>query len=115
MPILREAGIPEELITLIASHADYMNIPRDTPAAKVLYAVDELSGFLIACALVRPSKKLAEVEVAGVKKRMKEKAFARAVDRDAIVKGAEALGVPLDEHIRFCLDALLAHAGELGV
>ena len=115
MRILREAEMPEELITLIASHADYMNIPRDTPAAGVLYAVDELSGFLIACALVRPSKKLAEVEVSGVKKRMKEKAFARSVDREAIVKGAEALGVPLDEHVRFCLDALLLHAEELGV
>ena len=115
MVILREAGFSEDLITLIASHADYMNIPRDTPAAKVLYAVDELSGFLIACALVRPSKKLAEVEVSGVKKRMKEKAFARSVDRDAIFKGAEVLGIPLDEHIRFCLDALLAHAEELGV
>ena len=115
MKIMREMNMSEDLITLIASHADYTGVPRDTLGAKVLYAVDELSGFLIACALIKPSKKLADVGVASVKKRMKEKGFARAVDRDAIVKGAEALGVPLDEHIRFCIDALLPHAGELKV
>ena len=115
MKILREMGMDEALLTLIASHADYTHTPRDTPAAKVLYAVDELSGFLIACALIKPSKKLADVDVQSVKKRMKEKGFARAVDRDAIIKGAEALGVPLDEHIQFCLNSLLPHAGELKV
>ena len=115
LPILREKGYDEELVLAVGSHADYMSIPRDTPLRKALYAVDELSGFLIACALVRPSKKLSEVEVPSVLKRMKEKAFARSVDRECIVKGAEALGVPLEEHIRFCLGALLPHAGELGV
>lgn len=113
--ILRERGWAEELALAIGSHADYMDIARDTPMRKALYAVDELSGFLIACALVRPSKKLAEVEVPSVLKRLKEKAFARSVDRDCIVKGAEALGVPIEEHIRFCLGALLPHAEELGI
>jgi putative nucleotidyltransferase with HDIG domain len=113
--ILRGMGMDEALITLIASHADYTNTPRDTQASKVLYAVDELSGFLIACALIKPSKKLADVDVQSVKKRMKEKGFARAVDREAIMKGAEVLDVPLDEHIRFCLDSLLTHAPDLKI
>jgi putative nucleotidyltransferase with HDIG domain len=115
LPILRKKGFAEELALAVGSHADYMGIPRDTPVRKALYAVDELSGFLVACALVRPSKKLAEVEVPSVLKRLKEKAFARSVDRECIVKGAEGLGVPLEEHIRFCLDALRPHAAELGV
>jgi len=115
LKILRERGWAEELALAIGSHADYMNIPRDTPMRKALYAVDELSGFLTACALIKPTKKLADVEVPFVLKRMKEKAFARSVDRECIVKGAEGLGVPLEAHIRFCLDALLPRAAELGI
>ncbi len=115
LKILRDRGWAEELALAIGSHADYMDIPRDTPTRKALYAVDELSGFLIACALIKPEKRLEAVDVPFVLKRMKEKAFARSVDRECIVKGAEALGVPLEEHIRFCLEALRPHAGELGV
>jgi putative nucleotidyltransferase with HDIG domain len=113
--ILRERGWAEELALAIGSHADYMDIPRDTPMRKALYAVDELSGFLVACALIKPSRKLADVEVPFILKRMKEKAFARSVDRDCITGGAESLGVPLEEHIRSCLEALRPRAGELGI
>lgn len=113
--ILAELGHPEEMIRAIASHADYMDIPRESRMEKTLYAVDELTGFLIATALVRPSQKIAEVKVKSVKKRFKEKAFARAVDREAIFKGAEGLGVPLEEHIQFVLDAMIEIADELGV
>ena len=90
----------------VASHADYMGIPRDTPMKKTLFAVDELMGFITAVALVRPSKSVMDVEPSSVRKKMKDKAFARAVSREDIVKGAEELGVPLDEHIAFVIGAM---------
>ncbi len=111
--ILRERGWPEEWVTTIASHADYMGVPRDTPAAKALFAVDELSGFLTACALVRPDKAIAEVKAKSVRKKLKDKAFARGVNRDDIFQGAEALGVELSEHIEFVRDAMATIADEL--
>ena len=113
--ILRERGWPEDWILTAASHADYMGIPRDTPGAKVLFAVDELSGFLTACALVRPDKSIADVRVKSVKKKLKDKAFARAVNRDDVRNGAEDLGVDLGEHIEFVRDAMATIAAELGL
>ncbi len=115
MEILRERGWPEDLIRVVGSHADYTGIPRDSLMAKSLYAVDELSGFLTAVAYVRPSRKIADVEVSSVRKKMKDKAFARAVSRDDIVKGAEDLGVPLDAHIANCIAALTSAAELLGI
>jgi predicted hydrolase (HD superfamily) len=97
------------------SHADYAGIARESPMEKTLYAVDELVGFITAVALVRPNKSLAEVDVAAVRKKMKDKAFARTVNRADIVKGAEALGVPLDEHIAFVITALQQIAPQLGL
>lgn len=113
--ILRERGWPEELVTAVASHAEYMNIPRVTPMRKVLFAVDELVGFITAVALVRPSKSVMDVEASSVRKKMKDKAFARSVNRDDIVKGAESLGIPLDEHITFVIRALQRIAPDLGL
>ncbi len=115
MEILKEKGYSKDLIEAIGSHADYTKIPRDNLMKKTLYAVDELSGFLIAVALIKPSKKLKDVDVVSVKKRMKEKGFARSVDRNAIIKGAEELSIPLEEHIKFCIDSLLPFSEELGV
>jgi putative nucleotidyltransferase with HDIG domain len=106
MKILAERGWPADWIRIAASHADYMGIPRDSRAAKALFAVDELSGFLVACALVRPDKAIAEVKVKSVKKKLKDKAFARAVNRDDVRNGAEELGVDLGEHIAFVRDAM---------
>ncbi len=111
--ILKERGYSEEVRRTILSHADYMNVPRDTQMAKCLFACDELSGFIIACAVVRPNK-IADLEVSSVKKKMKDKAFARNVSREDIQKGAAELGVPLDEHIRFVIDAMKAVAPRLG-
>jgi putative nucleotidyltransferase with HDIG domain len=113
--VLRERGYPEEIIQAILSHADYMNVPRDTPIKKVLYACDELAGFITAVTLVRPNKSLAEVNVSSVKKKLKDKAFARTVNRDDIRTGVEELGVELDKHIAFCLEAMKAIAEELGL
>ena len=113
--MLRERGWPEDILDDIASHADYLNVPRDTPARKALYAVDEMCGFIIACALVKPSKSIHEVEVAGVKKKMKDKAFARAVKREDITDGAELLGLSVEEHVGNCLRAMQARAEELGL
>ncbi len=104
--ILADRGWPEELVRAIASHADYMGVPRDTPMAKALYAVDELCGFLTACALVRPDRSIAAVEVKSVKKKLKDKAFARGVNRDDVRRGAEELGVELGAHIAFVRDAM---------
>lgn len=104
--ILKEKGFEDEFINSILSHADYTNIPRDTLLKKVLFACDELAGFITAVALVRPNKKLSEVEVNSVKKKMKDKAFAKNVSREDIIKGAEELNIPLDEHIQFCINAL---------
>jgi putative nucleotidyltransferase with HDIG domain len=113
--ILREHGYSEELIRAILSHAEYSGVSRQTPLEHALFACDELAGFLTACAYVRPSKSILDLEVSSVKKRMKDKAFARAVSREDIVKGAEELGVPLDEHIAFCIAAMREHADALGL
>jgi len=112
---LERQGWPGELRTAILGHADYSGVPRVSHLAKVLFACDELAGFLTACALVKPGKSIAEVEAAGVRKKMKDKAFARAVHREDIVKGAAELGVDLDAHIAFCIEAMKKRAGELGL
>ena len=113
--ILAARGYPEQLRRAILGHASYTGVPRDTLLAKVLYAVDELCGFLVACALVRPSRSLADLEVSSVKKKLKDKAFARGVNRDEVRQGTEELGVPLDEHIRFVIEALRPGERELGL
>jgi predicted hydrolase (HD superfamily) len=110
---LRQQGWSEEICHAILSHADYSGVSRETPLEKTLYAVDELSGFVMAVALVRPSKSIHEVEVASVKKKMKDKAFARAVNRDDIIRGATELGLPLDEVITGVITALRADADRL--
>ncbi len=112
---LREAGWPEEVLHAILAHADYSGVRPETHLDKTLFACDELSGFLTACALVKPSKAIADVEVAGVTKKMKDKAFARAVKREDITLGAELLGVGLEQHVETCLVAMQARAGELGL
>ena len=112
---LRGQGWSEEICRAILSHADYSGVSRDTPLEKTLYAVDELSGFVSAVALVRPSKSIHEVEVASVKKKMKDKAFARAVNRDDIVRGAEELGMPLENVIAEVITALRSDAERLGL
>ena len=112
---LRENGWSEEVCRAILSHADYAGVARETPMEKTLYAVDELSGFVMAVAFVRPSKSVHEVEVSSVKKKMKDKAFARAVNRDDIVHGAEELGMPLDDVIANVIAALRADADRLGL
>jgi len=113
--ILRSKGVPEDWIRTIMSHADYTGVPRDTLRAKALFAVDELCGFLTAVALVRPDKKIASVEVASVRKKMKQKAFAAQVSREDMTTGAADLGVDLDEHIAFVIAALAGVAVELGL
>jgi len=113
--ILKERGYPEDLRRAIMSHAEYSGVSRDTPMEKALFACDELSGFITACALIKPGKSLAEVDAKSVRKRMKDKAFARKVNRDDIVNGAADLGVDLDEHIAFCIEALKPIAKELGL
>lgn len=115
MRILRERGWPEDLVVAIGSHAAYTGIPRNTRLARTLFAVDELCGFLTAVAYVRPSRRIADVEVASVKKKMKDKAFARSVSREDIVRGAEELGLSLDEHIGNCIQALIEAAPTLGL
>ncbi len=112
---LRENGWSKEVCRAILSHADYANVSRETPLEKTLYAVDELSGFVIAVARVRPTKSIHEVDVAAVKKKMKDKAFARAVNRDDIVRGAEELGMPLDNVVAEVITALRADAERLGL
>lgn len=104
--ILKEEGYPEDFVTAVLGHADYTNTPRENPMAKTLYAVDELASFIVACVLVRPSKSFDDLTVKSVKKKLKDKAFARAVDRDCITKGAEELGVDMTEHIQFLIDSL---------
>jgi predicted hydrolase (HD superfamily) len=113
--MLRERGWPEDVLQDIASHAEYLDVPRDTPIRRALYAVDEMCGFVIACALVKPDRSLSAVDARTVRKKMKDKAFARAVHRDQLVAGAEALGVPFDEHIEVVRDALVPIAPELGL
>ena len=104
--ILAGQGFPDDLQRAILGHASYTGVPRDTPLARALFSVDELCGFLVACALVRPSRSLRDLEVSSVKKKLKDKAFARGVNRDEVVRGAEEIGVPLEEHIAFVLEAL---------
>lgn len=113
--ILAEHGASEEIRRAIMSHAGYTGVSRDSRMEKTLFACDELAGFITAVTLVRPSKSLAEVEAKSVRKRMKDKAFARSVSREDIVNGATALGVDLDEHIAFCIEALKPVAKELGL
>ncbi len=112
--ILREKGFDEKFISAILSHADYSGVPRDTLLKKVLFACDELAGFITAVTYVRPSKSIDEVEVSSVKKKMKDKAFARAVNRDDIFNGAKELNIPLEEHIQFCVDAMKKNKELLG-
>lgn len=113
--ILREHGYPEEIIHAILAHADYTGVKRESPLDKVLFACDELAGFLTACALIKPSKKIAEVEASSVKKKLKDKAFARGVNRDDVRRGAEELGISLDDHIATCIEAMRGIASELGL
>ena len=112
---LSENGWSEEVRRAILSHADYSGVSRETPLEKTLYAVDELSSFVVAVALVRPTKSIHDVDVRAVKKKMKDKAFARAVNRDDIIRGAEHLGMPLDDVIAQVIDALKADAERLGL
>jgi len=112
---LEEQGWPAELRTAILGHAEYSGTPRVTHLDKVLFACDELAGFLTACALVKPSKSIADVEVPGVRKKMKDKAFARGVNRDDVIQGAQELGVDLDAHIAFCIPAMKNRAADLGL
>jgi predicted hydrolase (HD superfamily) len=112
---LERLGWPIELRTAILGHAQYSGVPRVTHLDKALFACDELAGFLTACALVKPTKAIADVEVASVRKKMKDKAFARGVNRDDMIQGAKELGVDLDAHIGFCLEAMKKRAGELGL
>jgi predicted hydrolase (HD superfamily) len=112
---LERLGWPQELRTAILGHAQYSGVPRVTHLDKALFACDELAGFLTACALVKPTKAIADVEVAGVRKKMKDKAFARGVNREDVIQGAAELGVDLDAHIGFCLAAMKKRAGELGL
>ena len=113
--ILAQRGLPEPMQRAILGHANYTGVPRDTPMARALFAVDELCGFLVACALVRPSKSLQDLEVSSVKKKLKDKAFARGVSREDVTRGAEEIGVPLEEHIAFVLAALRPHEQTLGL
>lgn len=112
---LREQGWPEEVLHAILAHADYSGVVPESYLDRALFACDELAGFLTACALVKPTRAIADVEVAGVKKKMKDKGFARAVKREDITRGAELLGLPLEEHIGNCLAAMQVRAGELGL
>jgi putative nucleotidyltransferase with HDIG domain len=113
--LLRERGVPEPLLDAILGHASYTGVPRTSLLARTLFAVDELCGFLVACALVRPSKSLRDLEVKSVKKKLKDKAFARGVNRDEVRQGTEELGVPLDEHVQFVLEALRPVERDLGL
>ena len=113
--ILTEQGWPEEVRTAILGHAEYSGVRRESQLAKALFACDELAGFLTACSLVKPTKSIHDVDVAGVKKKMKDKAFARGVNRDDIVKGASELEIPLDDHIGNCIAAMQSNAEVLGL
>jgi len=113
--ILEELGYPEDVIYAIKSHADYLNLPRVDKMSKTLYAVDEMSGFVMAVALVRPNRSIFEVEVSSVKKKMKSPGFARAISREQLIKGAEELGVDLDDHIATVIRALQRVADQLGL
>jgi predicted hydrolase (HD superfamily) len=114
-PILAERGVDEITRRAILSHADYSGVSRESLLERALFACDELSGFLTACSYVKPGRSIFEVDVPSVKRKLKDKAFARNVNRDDIVNGAKELGVPLEAHIAFCIDAMKAHAAELGL
>jgi putative nucleotidyltransferase with HDIG domain len=113
--ILRQHAYPEEIVRAILSHADYCNVPRQSALEHTLFACDELAGFLTACAYVRPSKSILDLEVDSVKRRLKDKAFAKGVSRDDVRRGAEELGISLEEHIAFCIAVLRQHADSLGL
>ncbi|HEX4627144.1 MAG TPA: HD domain-containing protein [Gemmatimonadales bacterium] len=113
--VLRAAGVAEPVCRAILGHGNYTGVPRDTLMARTLFAVDELCGFLVACALVRPSRSFADLEVSSVKKKFKDKGFARGVNRDEVTQGAAELGVPLDEHIAFVIQSLRPVEGALGL
>jgi predicted hydrolase (HD superfamily) len=112
---LERLGWPAEMRKAILGHAQYSGVPRDTHLAKALFACDELAGFLTACALVKPSKAIADVEAASVRKKMKDKAFARGVNREDVIQGAAELGVDLNEHIAFCIEAMKKRSADLGL
>jgi len=114
-PILAERGIEEDIRRAILSHANYSGVPRESHLEKTLFACDELAGFLTAVSYVKPNRSIFEVDTKSVRKKMKDKAFARSVSRDDIVNGAQELGLDLDEHIAFCIEAMKARAAELGV
>jgi putative nucleotidyltransferase with HDIG domain len=113
--ILRERGYSEEIVRAILSHADYCNVPRQSALEHTLFACDEIAGFLTACAYVRPSKSILDLGVDSVKRRMKDKLFAKGVSREDVRKGAEELGIPLEEHIAFCIAAMREQADALGL
>ena len=113
--ILAERGVDDVIRRAILSHANYSGVPRVSLMERVLFACDELAGFLTACSYVKPGRSIYEVDVSSVKRKLKDKAFARNVNREDIVNGAQELGVPLDEHIAFCIDAMKANAAELGL
>ena len=113
--ILREKGYPDDVLQAILGHASYCNTPRDSRMAKTLFAVDELTGLITATALVRPTKSVHEVDAKSVRKKMKDKAFARGVSRDDVINGATELGVDLDEHINFVIASMQARSGDLGL
>jgi len=113
--ILRELGYSEEIIRAILSHADYCNVPRQTPLEHTLFACDELAGFLSACVYVRPSKSILDLETSSVTKKLKDKAFAKGVSRDDVRNGAAELSIPLEEHIAFCIQAMRENADALGL
>jgi putative nucleotidyltransferase with HDIG domain len=114
-PILAERGVDQEIRRAILSHADFTGVPRVSALEKTLFACDELAGFITAISYVKPSRSVMEVDVASVRKKMKDKAFARSVNRQDIVNGASELGVALEEHVDFCVKAMQARAGELGL
>lgn len=114
-PLLAERGIEEEIRRAILSHADFSGVPRVSMLEKTLYACDELAGFITAISYVKPHRSVFEVDVTSVKKKMKDKAFARSVNRQDILDGARELGVPLDEHIDFCIKSMQAQAEQLGI
>src|SRR6185503_4911365 len=107
-PILAERGVPEDIRRAILSHANYSGVPRESPLEKTLFACDELAGFITAISYVKPSRSVAEVDTASVRKKMKDKAFARSVNRQDILDGAQGLGIELDEHVDFCVKAMQA-------
>lgn len=113
--VLRDRGLPEEMCEAILGHASYTGVPRNTLMAKSLFAVDELCGFLVACALVRPSRSLSDLTVKSVKKKLKDKAFARGVNRDEVRQGTEEIDIPLDDHIQFVIESLRPVEQRLGL